>query len=189
MTRPQIRHHKLTIPAGSSRHIDMPATLLRCIEASDLFQVELDHGTSFDFAQGLGLNVPEGFKKATFTNRSDAVLTIRVLLGEGLVHDSRLSLPDDLVTLSAGANAHFNSVELTSGERVLLLPEDPTRLEVTISNEGGAPVYIGDENVSFWGARMAIAPGYERTIKTTSEIHAYSQAAGVQIIQVMENKR
>ncbi|MEN8950688.1 hypothetical protein [Planktotalea arctica] len=189
MSRTTSREFRYTVDANSSIVIPAPGQVFRCINASASFEIEIDNATAIFCDQGLGYRFETPFTKVRVINDSAADITVQILIAEGDVMDSRLSLPGDLVAMIGGGSVTFSRKNIASGERKLIATENPLRLEVTIANEGNAPVYIGGDDVSFWGAHMSIAAGYERTIKTTGELYAYSQAAGIQTLQIMENVR
>lgn len=189
-----------TIAAGDAVDWNRHGDAFGCLEATGDFFVKLDNQPRTQFRSGLTLetetkiidSVPTKvpFNSVRIENRGDDAISVTVFATKGKLRDARLTLEGDLQAfIRDGDETTFRRLEIASGERVQIAPANPLRSELVIANIGLAPVYIGDAEVSFWGANMPIAAGHTFTIKTPVEFWAYAQAAGTQTLQIMENTR
>ncbi|WP_179188666.1 hypothetical protein [Kiloniella majae] len=81
-----------TIPAGERLEIPGEGKFVRVLEASDWFEIGLDGEALHFIEQGLAVE-SSGFKKVVLRNPQNAPITVRLGVANGVIHDSRFSVP------------------------------------------------------------------------------------------------
>ena len=86
---------KHTIPAGERLELPGEGKFVRVLEASDWFELGLDGDALHFIEQGLAVE-STGFNKLVIYNPQTVPITVRLGIANGVIHDSRFSVPGTL---------------------------------------------------------------------------------------------
>lgn len=170
-----------------SRHGDT----FGCLEATGDFYVRFDNEPRSQFRKGLTFKTEKGlsFTQVRLENRSNRTIAVTVFAAKGDVRDARLTLTDAIQTVKAPMQVtHFHKKQLASGERAMLAPADPLRVEWMYHNFGFDTVFIGGPDVAFCNG-IPVRPGQRVSLSITDEIWGYKQGDGRLLGLIMEQKR
>lgn len=186
---PQYQERTFTIAAGDAVDHSRHGNSFGCLDATGDFFVRFDNQPRTQFRKGLTFEAPDNFNKVRIENRGENPITITIFVLKGKLRDARLTLPNDLVAYTGAARRIADSsVEIGSGERVMIAPDNPDRVELIVSNMGAQPVFIGSDSVA-WKRGLPVAAGATATLTIQTEIYAYAQGAGIQTLAILETEK
>jgi hypothetical protein len=154
----------IILPVGATVPYNCTGQMFVCKEASDLFLMSFDDGEFFPMEVGLGfrLNGTDEFRKLSFQNNTQSIITIEFFVGVGEIQDARLNtaiqrliivgmmdVPDYTKGLGAlGAVQHAPS-SFSSGTTHVYTGTDSAhqRKQITFYNaDATAFLWVGDGN-------------------------------------------
>lgn len=174
-----------SLDAGQGYTLNFPGGYFRILEADADLHIAFDDGDAYVLPVGVGVPVPEGFKKIRIENQTGGAVTCTIAVGEVGVDDSRFSASGDVdvkvkggETLSSAAD-----VSLTANVATLLSSANSARREIMVSNlsTNGNVIRVGDNNVTS-SRGVEISPGGTFVFTTTAAIYAFcgvSQSIGI----------
>lgn len=185
---PQYQEARYVIPAHDAVEHHRQGTTFGCLNSSGDFYVKFGAEPRTAFRKGLTFTAPKEFQTVRIENRGDEPITVEIFVANGDLRDSRLTLPSDLMTFQGSARSlHSRRETIKSGERIKVAETNAKRLELHVSNMGGKPVFIGDQDIA-WGRGTPIASGSTAILNVQCEVFAYTQAEGGQILSILETE-
>lgn len=200
MTRPSLASFAITIPPGGSDEVHRAADFITCLSASHAFQLALDGGPVSDFESGLTFK-PTGGLRLTRINNPDPVhpLTLQLGFGRGDILDNRTSFSGTIDVMPAG-NFPVETVSpdvLTTGAPIsceyaavtALAAANSKRVEVMVTNTGGATVYVGGDPAASPGEGIPVSGGASLVLSSGAAIYARNDTVAAVEIAVAEMER
>ena len=156
--------YTLVLSAGQQLEIGAVGRYYRVIEAAADLYIGIDGRTPQMRPQGVGEEVPEGFRRLSV--RSATAQTVLLTVSDGRVDDSRLSLSAP-VAVARGASVN-HSKHTVGTSAVTVAGVDSTRRAIWFTNAGSTTLYLGKGGVT-------TAVGFQLLPGSTL---AFDQAAG-----------
>lgn len=186
MDNPQYKSYDYALAAGEELTIHRVGNALRCLVADGPFKIGFGDRPLTDFEQGLGYSSAATFEKIRLLNPGAGTVNVTIAIAAGGVDDARLSLTGNVTAeIQGGETIQSGDALIPSAVATEIFAADATRLNVTISNLGAVPVYIGSAGVSLMQG-IPIAPGNAATITTTAALYAFHNSAGALPIATFE---
>lgn len=176
-----------TVAANAVDDLTITGSFLACTAANlGSFSIQLDHGPSAAWAQGLKYKAPasQGFSVLTVDNSANSsALTVTFLYGNGEVFDQR-QLNNSSLTQTLQSDA---DVAVAAASTQQVLPVNNNRVYALVANPlaNPLPIRVGDVNVG--AARgLEVVPGDSVRLETVSAIYVYNPHTAAMSVALLE---
>lgn len=169
-----------SVEPGATLQIVRQAQFVACLAASSTFKIAFDDGSESDFEAGLTYSPESGFSRILIRNPGAQTLTVSLGLGAGAIRDGRVTINAG-VTLPVREGApdvlsanNLVSISLTSK---LIVPKNPLRREIIISNQGSGNLWISGASPAQVNFGPYLKGDEKLVLQTTSAIYGISTSA------------
>lgn len=172
-----LRHFSIALTANTSVSLDVTGDLIKCITATDVFDVEPEGSNRVELNQGLGVRFTRMASKWRIT--SPTTQTVLIYIGEGDISDTAQSVT---VLRGAATSSNYGNVDISTV--AIIRAANTARSSILVqSNEaaGGDNLFIGNDASVTSTNGIVLVPGASVTLTVDDDIYGIAASGTIDV--------